>query len=438
MRVPPIALASGLLTAALAAGCAARDVPLQPPVERLDSAASSSGRIEHVVILIQENRSFDNLFATFPGADGATTGKTHGGTVPLVKRNLADPYDLQHGYEEYRTEYDRGAMDGFDSDVAYGTAPALWAYQYVAPSQVSTYWTLAKQYVLADRAFMTEGSSSFVAHQDLIAGGTRISKAYSIVDSPTSSPWGCDAPPGTVTSLITFDNEVLDQRGPFPCFTYPTLADLLDRQHISWRYYAASPQFGWQAFEAIKAIRYGSHWQTNVSSPSPNLLGDIARHRLAAVSWVTPDVAYSDHPGEAHDYGPSWIGDVVNAIGESSYWKSTAIVVVWDDWGGFYDHVPPPQVGFGGLGFRVPMLIVSAYARSGHVSHSPYEFGSILRFIEDTWGLGRLGSSDVRAKSIVNAFDFTSPPRRYVPVHTDLPPEFFLALPPSNRPIDSD
>jgi phospholipase C len=137
------------------------------------------------------------------------------------------------------------------------------------------------------------------------------------------------------------------------------------------------------------------------------------------------------------DDGPAWVGNVVNAIGESAYWKSTAIVVVWDDWGGFYDHVAPQQVGFGGLGFRVPMIVISAYSRR-HVSHTQYEFGSIVRFIEDRWHLGRLGTSDVRATSIADCFDFTHPPREFVPVPVTRSRRYFFNRPPSTKPIDTD
>ena len=142
----------------------------------------------------------------------------------------------------------------------------------------------------------------------------------------------------------------------------------------------------WNAFDAIKAVRYGTEWQTNVTKSEKEIFKDISNGTLPAMSWLIPDNTNSDHPGSGSDTGPSWVASVVNAVGESNYWSSTAVIVVWDDWGGFYDHVPPPFLdNWGGVGFRVPMLVVSAYAhkgtssQGGYVSHTQYEFGSILR-----------------------------------------------------------
>ncbi len=401
-------------------------------------ASSASKKIQHVVIVIQENRSFDNFFATFRGADGATHGRLHtGAIVALEKRDLLDLRDVPHGYYNFQTDYDNGKLDGFDVTATEQGVPPLQPYQYVDPTQIAVYWTLAKRYVLADHMFTTQGSDSFTAHQDLIAGGTAIAPDESIVDPPNASPWGCDAPPGTYTSLVSRNGTPSWGNGPFPCFTYATLAELLDRKNVTWRYYATFPKTNWNAFEAIRSIRYGKAWAKNVSTPQNTILNDISGGALAGVSWVIPTADYSDHPGEPHDYGPDWIGTIVNAIGASPYWKSTAIFIVWDDWGGFYDHVPPPRLSFGGLGFRVPAIVVSPYARAGYVAHQQFEFGSILRFIEDNWQLGRLRTSDARANSIGVVFNFSRKPRSYVPVKVAHDAKFFLSLPPSTRPLDS-
>lgn len=439
--------------AAVTGGCASAPVvPAQAPAANADRSQAAPAKIQHVLILIQENRSFDNFFATFTGADGATTGQMKDPatgnvvTVPLAKAGLLDRTDVPHGYNEYRADYDGGKMDGFGVVARNNGFSPTAPYQYVDPKQIAVYWTLAKRYALADHMFMTAGSDSFTAHQDLIAGGTQINANEAIVDSATgvyNNPGsghnhpGCDAPAGTVTQLVTRDGQFLPDAGPFPCFGYPTLRDLLDSKHVTWRYYHSTPYDVWSPFEAIRAVRYSAEWGTNVVDPQAKLFADIKARRLRSVSWVIPTGEYSDHPGIPRDYGPDWIGSIVNAVGESPYWKSTAIFIVWDDWGGFYDHVPPRQFSFGQLGFRVPAIVVSPYARTGYVAHTDYEFGSMLRFIEDNWLLGRLGTSDVRAASMDNVFDFSQQPRAYVPVRVGHPPSFFVSLPPSNLPLDT-
>ena len=434
-----IALASAVAVAACSNGNgappnASRSLLPAAPAER----AASTTPIAHVLILIQENRSFDNFFARFPGADGARYGRMHtGARTPLVQRSLtSQPIDHMHG--AFLRAYDGGKMDGFDLEGLgrTGKTAGKVPYQYVDPAQIAPYWSMAHQYVLADHMFQTQGSGSFTAHQELIAGGTAIDKTHSIIDLPTGSPWGCDAPTGTVTSLIDVDRHELVDQGPFPCLDYRTLGDLLDAKGISWKYYVSRSNVEWNAFDAIRAVRYGPEWETNLSLPNTSVFSDIANGTLPAVSWLIPELVNSDHPGSHSDTGPSWVAQVVNAVGQSSLWKSTAIVVVWDDWGGFYDHEPPPQLDYQGLGFRVPMLIVSPYARPGYVSHTQYEFGSILRFVEDNWRLGSLHQTDARATSIADAFAFASAPRPFAPIAAKYSRSYFEHQPPSDRPAD--
>ncbi len=411
--------------------------PLPPP--------KAGKHFTHIVILVQENRTFDNLFATFPGADGTRTGKTHDGrTVPLRKSNLESSISPENGYLYWRRDYDRGRMDGFDR-VGVGGGPSTYVYQYVDPAQIGPYWSLARQYVLADHLFQTQGSGSFTAHQDLIAGGTSIDPAHDLIDFPQLPPWGCDAPGGTLTTLITKANGYEQDQGPFPCLKYRTLRDLLDAKGLSWRYYA--PQVGksfggdlWNAFDAIADVRNGPEWGTNVVWPETKVFTDIDRNTLPAVSWVIPDWQNSDHPADDSDTGPSWVAQIVNAIGESPAWDSTAIVVVWDDWGGWYDHVAPPTpIEFGGRGFRVPMIVISPYAKSGYVTHANYELGSIVKFVEGNWNLPTLGTTDVRAADFLDdVFDFTQSPRPFNPVSAKYSRSFFKHQRPSNHPVDTE
>ena len=402
-------------------------------------------KIEHVVVMIQENRSFDNLFATYPGADGASYGTLHTGKhFKLVKGALAGQ-DLDHLHSGFVTEYDGGKMDGFDR-IRFGSSGAgglagTYPLRYVDPGQIRPYWTMAQEYALADHMFQTQGSGSFTAHQELIAAGTAIGPEKSLMDLPSRGPWGCDAPPQTVTSYVTSSGGFYFNRGPFPCLSYPTLKDVLDPKGLSWKYYTppmipGGSGYLWNAFDAIRNVRYGPDWTSDVVSPETTIFKDVAANRLPAVSWVIPTNPNSDH-ASLTDYGPSWVASVVNAIGKNAdLWNTTAIIVVWDDWGGFYDHVAPPQLDYQGLGFRVPMLVISPYAKKGYVSHAQYEFGSIVRFIEDNWNLGRLGATDVRAESIAGMFDFSAPPRAFVPIPAALRQSFFERQPPSLEPVD--
>ena len=212
---------------------------------------------------------------------------------------------------------------------------------------------------------------------------------------------------------------------------------------MPWRYY--TPRFSfknggwlWSAFDAIHAVRYGPDWHADVVTPQTKIFTDASAGKLPAVAWVIPDKHDSDHPGSGSRFGPSWVARVVDAIGEGPDWSSTAIVVIWDDWGGFYDHEPPPQLDYQGLGFRVPMLVISPYVPQGYISHTQYEFASILRFIEDNWGLAQMGRSDARAASIGDVFDFSQPPRAFVPIPAEFSRSFFVHQAPSLEPVDTE
>lgn len=465
--------------AAILAGCGggAATGPLAP-FSRVPPSSAQDSPIAHVVVIVQENRSFDNLFATFPGADGTTTGleKVRQGSKYVVKSialqqsALVMNTDIGHCRYSYLTALDHGKMDAFNLEPkgvcprgSSGGGPTIGtiAYRYVNPEKIAPYWDLAKQYALGDRLFQTQGSGSFTAHQDLIRGNTQISVAgASLVDTPTGMPWGCDSSKTARTDLLTTALQFEEDKGPRPCTTdfpssgsaYTTLRDLLDAKGVSWKYYspcfAGSPGCGdgctqcagalLNAFDVIAPVRNGKEWGTNVSMPQTNIFDDISKGRLPAVSWVIPTDNDSDHPGTTVDRGPQWVASVVNAIGESTYWKTSAIVIVWDDWGGLYDNLKPPQYGYGGLGFRVPVIVVSAYAKPGYISTTQYEFGSILRYIENNWHLGTLKRSDKRAVSIGECFDYTQKPLAFAPIASKYPTAYFLARKPSYLPVDTD
>jgi phospholipase C len=423
-----------------------------PAVSRTLPATKSSHYIQHIIVMIQENRSFDNFFATFPGADGTTVGrmKTSKGeeNVPLKKAPL-DSLNLGHQHLAFEHEYDKGAMDGFANvaltlDRGLKVPAGKYPYRYVDPADIPEYWDIAKQYVLGDHMFSTQSSDSFTGHQDLIAAGTPVGND-NVIDFPVPSSWGCDAGPGTVTSLITSTGKYLRAKGPYPCFSYTTIRDLLDAKGVSWLYFTNTMNGAvWNAFEAIDAVRNGPEWATHIVQPQTKIYDAISNGTLPSVSWVVPDALDSDHPGNHSDSGPSWVASVVNAVGQSAYWSNTVVIVVWDDWGGTYDHVPPPQIDGQGLGIRVPMLLVSAYARQtsqsqpGYISHTQYEFGSILKLIENNWGLGTLGRSDLRSNSLLDCFDFSQAPRQFTPIGAKYSKSYFQKRPPSNLPVDTD
>jgi phospholipase C len=166
---------------------------------------------------------------------------------------------------------------------------------------------------------------------------------------------------------------------------------------------------------------------------------DISNGTLPAMSWVIPDAINSDHPGYASDKGPSWVTNIVNAVGSSSYWNSTAIIVVWDDWGGFYDSVAPSvRDTQGGPGFRVGMIVASPYVPPNEISHTVYGFGSIIKFIEQVWNLGSLGTTDETSTSISNMFVFTQKPRSFKAIPAKYSRSFFLRQKPSGLPVDTE
>lgn len=462
-------------------------------------SGTGSSPIQHVVLIIQENRSFDNFFDCFKGTACVKSGMERvkqGGKyidkpVTLAERKLVPPkgsnHDVGHCYYAFSQAWNQGSMDGFNQEPldfcprswggGTGGPPAnTFPYQYVNHQEIAPYWDMAKQYALADAMFQTQGSSSFTAHQDLIRGGTAIGGAYgssaSLIDTPTGTTWGCDAPdPTEKTNLITTALKWEKNAGPFPCTSafpgsganYTTLRDLLDAQGISWKYYSPCyPQSdtpkcagnkctqcdGAQlnAFDVIAPVRNGPEWGTNVSMPSQTILDDIKKNRLPAVSWVIPDQANSDHPGDTVDNGPEWVASIVNAVGKSAYWSSSAVVVVWDDWGGMYDHVAPPALGKsasarddqGGLGFRVPMIVISPYAPQGVVSHTQYEFGSIVKYVEQNWNLGSLNTTDQRATSIGDILNYNQQPRSFTPIRSRLSADFFERQRPSDFPADNE
>jgi len=351
-------------------------------------SACCAAQFQHIVIIVQENRTPDNLFgaAPPPGADVIAQGSA------IALGNSANP---DHKHSSYLAELKKWPSKSLG---------------YVRQSDIQPYIDLANEYGFANRMFQTNEGSSTAAHMFLFAGTSAPSETSDLFESE-SSPGGCLNTTDKTWFIDPTGNEKL--RGS-ACLNPITLTDLLDGAGITWRYYTPSQNSMWSAPTGIQHICipnglqnkkscYGPEW-ANVSIPSPNVLTDIAKGRLAQVSWVIPASSYSDHPLNGSG-GPAWVASIVNAIGQSQYWQNTAILVTWDDWGGWYDHVPalPNTTGWCTsycYGFRVPLLMIAASTPPNCIDNVNYDFGSILAFVEDNWTLPRLGHADSYANSL--------------------------------------
>ena len=391
--------------------------------------------IKHVVFVIQENRSFNNLFLGYPGATTAAYGyDDRGRKIDVRARKLWSSWDPGHASSDFFTACDgkgklRGTdcrMDGWNKEVGPPGAPPNLAYSFVPRSEIAPYWQIARHYVLADRMFTSNLDGSFVAHQYLVA-------AYSsrAVDYPLND-WGCEG--GRTDTLRTLTRKRTFGPSIPACFDNPTIATEADAAGLRWRFYAGTV-YGdgglWSSYQADRKIFNGIDWSNDVINPPSQFITDVANGKLADITWITPTFETSDHPSTDAKYGPAWIASVVNAVGASKFWGSTAIFVMWDDWGGWFDPLPPVYEDYDGLGFRVPLLIVSPYARRGSITHVQYETSSVLRYIEDNFGLGQLAASDARANDPANdpaVFDYAQRPRTFKKIGGAAPTSFWMRL----------
>lgn len=459
---------AGMVVAACNSSPVSHGLVPNPSTHSSERRHASSSPITHVVVIMQENRSFDNLFYGFPGANTATSGYGHGKQYVLQSHSLVNKLDPNHEHYQFLEDYDGGNNDGWDLIVTgnnqvgqckkwvynWVNEPQCWAYRpssysklifsYVQKSDIQPYWTMASRYTLGDDNFASNSGPSYGAHLELVAG--QIAHADEV---PSNMPWGCDAPKTTWEYYLQygqanppafpaiFGHSV---KGPNPCFGFISIAKKLDAANVSWQWYKQptpppsdsrrdSSGFNpydsdWlDAFDSIKAVRYGPD-ETKVITPDTKVLTDIANNNLAQVSWVMPHEGASDHGGvKSGACGPAWVTAIVNAIGKSPYWNSTAIIISWDEWGGWFDHVVPPQYpnlktgAYEGLGYRTPLIIVSPYAKQHYVSHAQYETASALRFIEDIFTPGKtLGLDDKRADGYGDAFNYSQQPTKFVKI----------------------
>lgn len=456
------ALAAGLALQACGGSISPATVPaLTSPASshaRLDARPQSVqgiNKIQNVIMIIQENRSFDNLFQGFPKADTQSFGyDSHGKKITLRPITMKTTWDVDHSSTSFFSACNGTGsypgtdcqMNGFDQEAVSCGMPGYTKcpfkepqYAYVPANETKPYVAIASQYVLADHMFTSNfDASSFVAHQYLIAA-----QSSTAVNYPNSNQWGCEGGPTDTIQTLTQARTIHYGYRIQVCFDNKTLGDELDAKKIPWAYYTAQTPTGdgayWSAYSAIEQIYNGPDWDKDVISPQTQFFKDVKGGKLRPVNWITPTCENSDHAGCDADTGPAWVASIVNAIGKSKYWNTTAIFVVWDDYGGWYDHVPPKKVDYDGLGFRVPMLVVSPYAKTSYVSQKNYELASIVRFVEDRFGLPTLSASDKRALSPAgDCFDFTQKPRQFKMIPAEQNEDYFTRQPPDLRPVDSE
>jgi phospholipase C len=392
--------------------------------------------IEHVIFIIKENRTFDHYFGRYPGADGATHGETLDGTVvPLAPAPDVQPHDITHGFSSALYAINGGKMNGFNF-IGYGQD--LSGYVSHRRSSIQHYWGYADRFVLADRFFTSMYGPTFPEHlytvaaqaNGIVDNQSTESAAKHYCDDPTehASRFPPDLSPEQVDGIMAVEESAMAEEPESiqdiarfweeirTCFDIPVLPDLLEEAGISWRYYAEAKS--WQnALQPIRHVRFGPMWRK--VQPPERFLVDIGEGHLPAVSWLLPPGRYNEHPRESHSVcaGENWTVQQVNAVMNSPYWASTAIVIVWDDFGGFYDHVVPPHYDIRGLGPRTPALIISPWTRrgdspdGGYVDSTTYEFSSVLAFIEEVFDLPAMTARDRRADPLSGAFDFQAPPR---------------------------
>jgi phospholipase C len=397
-------------------------VPASPAVPIDALRYDTRWPIKHVVYLIKENRTYDHLFGRFPGGDGVRVGSDLGEPRRLTPPPDRLPADIPHCYTCAIMAWRYGQMDGFGSvSRLYANSPDL-AYTQMRPAQIPNYWHWAKRNVLFDNVFASAHGPSFPNHLYTIAaqsGGARDNPRRQDLRSLT---FGCDAPEAQLVEVYDAEGEVI--KVP-PCFDFQTEGDLLNEAKIPWAYYAATEAqrgYIWNAYSAIRRYRERPERWSRFIRPVDHVVRDIRDGTLPPVTWITPRFELSEHPEYSMCHGENWTTEVVNAIMRSPMWPTTAIFIVWDDYGGFYDHVAPPQVDRMGFGIRVPMLVLSPYAKDGHVSSELGELSSVLRFIEDNWRLRPyLTHRDRAATPLLSAFDFTQEPRPPdpLPLRTD-------------------
>jgi phospholipase C len=377
--------------------------------------------IKHLIVLMQENHSFDNYFGTYPGADGFSpdtcvpidpfdpdntecVAPFHAGSNTDVQMD-----DPDHSTETALIQYNEGKMNGFVHALNLRNQDGRLAMMYYDDNDLPYYWNIADEYVLFDRFFSSAQGGSFINHLYWVAA---------VHD---------DAPEGQTLQ------EYLEG--------VPTIFDRLQEQGITWKFYVQNYDAG---LNYRTVDQYPSNRQSQViwvpmlsfdrfldnSELSQHIVSldeyyeDLIGGTLPSVAFMVPS-GPSEHPPSSLLSGQRFVRTLIQSLMQSEYWLKSAFIWTYDDWGGWYDHVAPPQVDDYGFGFRVPTLLVSPYAKQGYIDNTELEYTSVLKFIEENWGVEPLTARDANANNIVNAFDFAQAPReaRFIPFERETGPE---------------
>jgi phospholipase C len=396
--VPCRALIIPIICAVLYAACGVVISPTETPHDL--------SAVQHIVIIMKENRSFDNYFGTFPGADGATSGKISTGMVIRMGQTPdLTSHDICHTWDCTLEAMDSGKMDKFNLIPGGDVNGDYLAYTQFSERGVPNYFKYARNFVLADHMFASMHGPTFPNRLYAVAG-----QSGGVISDPKgTNNWGCDAPATATVTVLHSDGTETNE---YPCFDFKTLPDELEAAGITWKFYAPSagdPGYTYSTLDAIKDIRDSSLWSEHVV-PSSQFATDAQNGNLPSVSWVVPALRSSEHPLASTCVGEDWTVGQVNAVMQGPLWDSSAIFVTYDESGDFYDHVPPPTVDQFGLGMRVPLLIVSPFAKRGYISHTTYSPGSILKFVEARFNVEPLSDRDGLANDLFDSFDFSQQP----------------------------
>jgi phospholipase C len=432
--VPLVAV--GLTVATASASHPVRAVLAKASVDKAMASPTGIHKIKHIVIIMQENRSFDQYFGTYPGADGIPGLGGNPGKVPCVPDPAAggcvkpylDDTDINgggpHMYPDAVADVDHGKMDGFiasresghaDTDVLACQAKMLPqtcddVMSYHDGKQLKHYWSYAKNFVLQDHMFEPNLGWSQVSHLYLVSGWAakctpnKPQTCKTDLINPDTNLVGGSANVGLQALLQVTEPSNFYSKNPAdqPPYAWTDITYLLHKHHVSWRYYLSAgtepdcptgamtctlapqnvktPQI-WNPLADFTTV-HQDHQLANIA-PTTDFVKAAKSGNLPAVSWVIPSGDVSEHPPAQISWGQNYVTNLIDAVMKSKDWNSTAIFLTWDDWGGFYDHVKPPTVDGQGYGLRVPGLVISPYARKGYIDHQILSFDAYLKFIED-------------------------------------------------------